>query len=99
MVNETPMSMNWNAVVRTLKTKYQSLKGQGLWTPQVTTKKRDDEISDLHVAINKLSAQINAGLSGGRDLGGQANADTRCYECGKLGHFANDCPKRNSAGL
>jgi hypothetical protein len=48
--------MNWDAVVQTLKTKkYQRLKGQGLWTPQVTTKKRDDNITGLHVALNKLS--------------------------------------------
>jgi hypothetical protein len=48
--------MSWDAVVRTLKTKSQSLKGPGLWTPQATIKEKDDEVSVLHVAINKLSA-------------------------------------------
>jgi hypothetical protein len=94
MVDDNPLSMNWDAVVRTLKTKYQSLKGQSLWTPQASTKKRDDEISGLHVAINKLSARINSGTGGG---GGKATPDTRCYECGKTGHFAKDCPKRNTS--
>jgi hypothetical protein len=103
MVDDNPLSMNWDAVVRGLKTKYQSLKGQGLWTPQAPTKKRDDDISGLHVAINKLSARINAGPSGGGGGGGggSATADTRCYECGRNGHFTKDCPKRNtgSSGL
>ena len=46
--------MNWDAVVLTLKTKYQILKGKGLWDPQATTKKKDDEFSSLHAAINNI---------------------------------------------
>jgi hypothetical protein len=39
-VDEDSQAMTWDSVVRTLKTKYQSLKGQGLWTPQAATKKK-----------------------------------------------------------
>ncbi len=39
-MDENTQAMNWDTVVRALKTKYQSLKGQGLWTPQVTNKKK-----------------------------------------------------------
>jgi hypothetical protein len=51
--------MTWDAAVCTLKTKkYQSLKGQGLWTPQASMKKKDDKIAGLHAAIHKLMAQV-----------------------------------------
>jgi hypothetical protein len=60
-VDENPKALNWDAVVRTLKNKYQSLKGQGLWTPQLTNKKREDKISGLHAALTKLSAQVISG--------------------------------------
>jgi hypothetical protein len=60
--------MSWDTVVRALKTKYQSLKGQGLWTPQATAKKKDDKLSGLHTAISKLIAQVGSGTreGGGR---------------------------------
>ena len=49
--------MTWEAAVCTLKTKYHSLKGQTLWTPQVSMKKKDDEIAGLHAVIHKLMVQ------------------------------------------
>jgi hypothetical protein len=85
-VDEDSRAMTWDAIVRSLKTKYQSLKGQGLWTPQATTKKKDDEISGLHAAINKLTAQV--GAASGNGVGG-----VRCYGCGDIGHLSRDCPK------
>jgi hypothetical protein len=90
-VDDNPRAMTWDAVVRTLKTKYQSLKGQGLWTPQATSKKKDDELSGLHAAITKLSAQV-AG-AGSKNGGG----GPRCYGCGELGHLSRDCPKTRSS--
>jgi hypothetical protein len=73
-VDENFRAMTWDLVVQTLKTKYQSLKGQGLWTPQLTTKKKDSELSGLHAAINKLTAQVGGGLSGSTGNG----AGLRC---------------------
>ena len=55
-VDNKSQYMTWDAVVSTLNTTYQSLKGQGLWTPQATTKNKDDELSDLYAAINNLIA-------------------------------------------
>jgi hypothetical protein len=75
-VEDNPRAMTWDAVVRTLKTKYQSLKGQGLWTPQATSKKKDDELSGLHAAITKLSVQV--GGAGSKNGGG----GPCCYGCG-----------------
>ena len=92
-VDENFQAMTWDSVVRTLKTKYQSLKGQGLWTPQLTTKKRDSELSGLHAAINKLTAQVEGGSTGGTGNG----AGLRCYGCGELGHLSRDCPKNKSS--
>jgi hypothetical protein len=64
-IDDNSRSMTWDAVIRTLKTKYQSLKGQGLWTPQATSKKRDDKLSGLHAAISKLTAQVGGGSNDG----------------------------------
>jgi hypothetical protein len=86
-VDEDSRSMSWDTVVRTLKTKYQSLKGQGLWSPQATTKKRDDEMAGLHAAINKLTAQVGGGAGNGGGGG------IRCYGCNELGHMSRDCPR------
>jgi transcriptional regulator NrdR family protein len=92
-VDENANSMSWDSVVRSLKTKYQSLKGQGLWTPQATTKKKDDELSGLHAAINKLTAQVQNGGAG------DGNGGTRCYNCNEMGHMSRDCPRnRTSSG-
>jgi hypothetical protein len=98
-VDEDARVMTWDAVVRTLKTKYQSLKGQGLWTPQSTTKKKDDELSGLHAAINKLSAEVAGSRDGGggKDGGGDKGG-VRCYGCNELGHIARDCPKNRGSG-
>jgi hypothetical protein len=93
--------MTWDTVVWTLKTTHQSLKGQGLWTPQATTKKNEDELAGLHAAINKLMAQVGARL-GARSSngGGGGGSSCSCYECGELGNLARDCPKnQTSAGL
>jgi hypothetical protein len=95
-VDKNLQAMNWDAVIRTLKTKYQSLKGQGLWTPQLTTKKRDDGISGLHAALNKLSAQIDSGASGKPH--GADGKTPRCYDCKKKGHISPDCPKKQGSG-
>lgn len=95
-VDENPQTMNWDAVVRTLKNKYQSLKGQGLWTPQLSVKKKDDELTGLLAAINKLSVQVNAGSN----RGGSDGEPIRCYGCGQSGHISTDCPKKQgSSGL
>jgi hypothetical protein len=59
-VDKDAQSMSWDTVMRTLKTKYKILKGQGLWTPQATTKKRDDELTGLHTAINKLTEVLKS---------------------------------------
>jgi hypothetical protein len=93
VIDKNAQAMNWDAVVHTLKNKYQSLKGQGLWTPQFTTKKKDDKISGLHATLNKLSAQINS-RTGRRARGADGNESTCCYECNKLGHISLDCPKQ-----
>jgi hypothetical protein len=62
------------------------LKGQGLWTPQATSKKKDDKLSRLHAAISKLSAQVGAGSNRG-------GGGPHYYGCGKLGHLSRDYPK------
>jgi hypothetical protein len=51
-----------------LKTKYQSLKGQGLWTPQATAKQKENKLTGLQTAISKLTAQVGSGTckGGGR---------------------------------
>jgi hypothetical protein len=56
-VDDNSQAMTWDAIICTHKTKYQSLKGQALWTPQATMKKKNDELSSLHTAINKLTEQ------------------------------------------
>jgi hypothetical protein len=89
-IDENANSMSWDSVVRTLKTKYQSLKGQGLWAPQATSKKKDDELSGLHAAINKLTAQVAGAGEGG-------SAGVCCYRYNELGHLSRDCP-RNRTG-
>lgn len=86
--------MTWESVVQTLKTKYQSLKGQGIWIPQVTTKKKDDELSGLHAAISKLMAQIGGGSGNGTGTG--TGGGPCCYGCGELGHLSRDFPKNRS---
>jgi hypothetical protein len=75
--------MSWETTICTLKTKYQSLKGQGLLMPQATAMKKGNEISGLHTTINKLTAQVSNRADDGR--GG--------YGCNMLGHFSRDCPK------
>jgi hypothetical protein len=37
-LDDNSQAMNWDSIIRTLKTKYQSLKGQNLWTPQEASK-------------------------------------------------------------
>jgi hypothetical protein len=64
-VDEDAGAMSWDGVVRTLKTKYQSLKGQGLYSLQATSKKREVELSGLHAAYNKLAAKAGGGVGGG----------------------------------
>jgi hypothetical protein len=88
-VDEDARAMSWDGVVCTLKTKYQSLKGQGLWTRQATSKKRDDELSGLHATFNKLAAQVGGGGGGG---GGVC-----CYGCNELGHLSRDCPRNQGS--
>jgi len=74
------------AIVRTLKSKYRALKGQGLWTPADTQKKKhaEGEMVAMTGAINKLMAQLNGDLSG-----------IKCHGCGKMGHYRNNCPEAN----
>jgi hypothetical protein len=95
-IHENAQAMNWHAIVRTLKNKYQSVKGQELWTPQLTTKKRDNKISGLHVTLSKLSAQVNSGSSG-KHRGTDGKEPPHCYECGKLGHISPDCSKKQGS--
>jgi hypothetical protein len=92
-VDENARAMSWDTVVCTLKTKYQSLKGQVLWTPQATNKKKDNKIAGLHAPISKLSTQVSSGSGKGRGRGIQ------CYGCNKVGHISRDCPRnRPSSG-
>ena len=94
-VDDNFHAMTWDSVVRTLKTKYQSLKGQGLWTPQITNKKKESELSGLHAAINKLAAKVDG--SSGEGGGASTSEGPRCYGCGELGHLSRDCPKNRSS--
>ena len=78
--------MTWDAIVITLNTKYHILKGQGVWTSQDISKKKDDELSGLHAAINNLTSPVG-GASGG---GGHRviREPPRLYGCNKLGHLS-----------
>jgi hypothetical protein len=90
-IDKNGQVMNWDSAVCSLKSKYQSLKGhQGLWAPQLATKRRDNEIAVLHATLNKLSVvQVSKGCN-----------NPRCHECDQLGHMPSDCPKkRGSSGL
>jgi hypothetical protein len=66
-VDEDAAALPWEDVVRLNKTKYRSLVGQNLWTPQDAKAKEDDltmSAVGIYAAINKLTTQINGGASG-----------------------------------
>ena len=85
-VDNNSQAMTCYSVIHTLKTKYQILKWQGLWTPQVTTKKKDNELSGLHAAISSLTAQV--GGASGNVCHEVRRYPPCCYGCNKLVHLS-----------
>jgi hypothetical protein len=82
-------ALPWEDVVRLNKTKYRSLVGQNLWTPQAAKAKEDDlamSAAGTYAVINKPTTQINAGASG---KGGE---NRTCFACGQTGHVSRNCP-------
>ena len=55
--------------------------------------KMQQEISDLVALVN--NASYHRASSGGRGRGGRGRV--RCFNCGVLGHFSAQCPRRQTA--
>jgi hypothetical protein len=88
-------SLPWEDVVCLNKTKYRSLVGQNLWTPQAAKAKEDDlamNAAGIYAAINKLTTQINGGDS---SEGGENHT---CFTCGQTGHVSRNCPIERAGG-
>ena len=61
ITDEDPTGMEWDSIIRKLKTKYRSLDYHNLWSPKTTnTKENSNELAGLHTKVNKLNAQVGA---------------------------------------
>ena len=53
--------MEWDAIIWKLKTEYQILEYQNLWSPKtMNNKTNSNELAGLHTKVNKLTAQVRA---------------------------------------
>ena len=51
--------------MRTNKVKYRRLKAQNMWTPQASSKFKEDEIAGLHADLKNIAAQVDDSYSSG----------------------------------
>ena len=107
-VDKNPGSMNARAIVTTLKTKYRSLDGRNLWPHK--KKQGTDDLTAMKGTINKLQQTIQTLQTNSANAGGGANqgqsqskgskdlSNIECHNCHKKGHYARNCPDKQTQG-
>ena len=59
IVDDDPTGMEWDATAQKIKTKYQSIESQDLWsTKAMNAKKNSNELTGIHAKVNKLTTQV-----------------------------------------